>query len=772
MIAPVHHLVVGPPDHGVVRCARDMAAATASPVVTAPDRLPPDTPVHIHFTDRLFGRTAHEAADAIVALAQQHRARITVTLHDVPQISDGSAFAARTDCYRRVIDCAATVVVSSVHERLLLEDILDSRPDIRVIPLPIDRPALRSDDVVPRRVVGILGFVYPGKGHSEVLGAMSALDTDVGFEIVGAASAGHEDVLDELRATARHLGRPFSTTGFVPDAELGGRLRSIAVPVAFHRHVSASGSINTWIAAGRRPLVPRGRYVDEMAVNSPDALWIHEDTVEGLAEAMAEALRRPEKTWQAPDSAPYPSPAQAADLYSSLFRESMALPSIALPDGRSVVPHNRWDLAPTASDTPRVSVVIPHFRQQHQLDLVLTALTAQTWPASRIQVIVADDGSPEEPNVEEFGSALDITVVRQPDLGFRAAAARNLGASAARGDILCFLDADTVPEPDYIEESVRLIVALPDAVTVGRRRHADLGGWTPADIGTWFDGRSAGPTEFTEPPWLRDGYAGSRDLLDADRRSYRYVISAVMSCSRTLFEELGGFDPTFVGYGGEDWEFAHRAYAAGAVLAHRPRAVAWHDGPDWAERTGGDRERKNAEALMLASRITDPAARTQGLIFALPEIVAVVDTTGHSAASLLETVGSVLRHPDCRVWIHGPGAEELRRQWGDADCRIQVGLPGDTARSHAVLEVRGLVLFGADALRRLVETGADRLTVDVNNSGTVELRTSRSSCRARRWSSTMGTASEDLAEALFGHMHRTGAEFGLFAGEVQPKLAW
>jgi hypothetical protein len=175
---------------------------------------------------------------------------------------------------------------------------------------------------------------------------------------------------------------------------------------------------------------------------------------------------------------------------------------------------------------------------------------------------------------------------------------------------------------------------------------------------------------------------------------------------------------------------------------------------------------------MLASRITDPAARTQGLTFALPEIVAVVDTTGHSAASLLETVGSILRHPDCRVWIHGPGADELRRQWGDADCRIQVGLPEDTARSHAVLEVRGLVLFGADALRRLVETGADRLTVDVGNSGTVELRTSRSGSRARRWSATVGMDPEDLAEAMFGHMHRTGAEFGISAGEEQPKLAW
>ncbi|WP_415973948.1 glycosyltransferase [Rhodococcus sp. 077-4] len=773
MTGRVHHLVAGPPEHGVVRCARELASATASPVISDIEQLPLDTPIHVHFTDRLFGGTAPEAADAFVAAALRHRAPITVTVHDVPQVSDGRAFEARKECYRRVIDCASAVVVSSMHEQLLLEDVLDRRADVRVIPLPIGSATQPTEHRgTTRRVVAVLGFVYPGKGHEEVLGAMKSLDTDVGFLAIGSASAGHGSMIDELGCVATNSDRSFDSTGFVPDADLDELLRSIAVPVAFHRHVSASGSINSWIAADRRPLVPRGRYVEEMESNSPGALWIHENSVDGLAAALSEALRNPDKTWQDRDVVHYPTLPQAAALYSALFDEQCAQAALGLPDGRWVVPNNRWDLVPSVDREPHVSVVITYFRQQRQLELVLAALALQTYAASRIQVIVADDGSDVAPDVDVFRSTLDITVVRQADLGFRAAAARNLGASASEGEVLCFLDADTVPEPGYIAETVKLLAALPDALTVGRRRHADMSAVRAEDMAGWFSGRSVGPPELTEPQWLRDGYAQSRDLLDADRRSYRYVISAVMSCSRELFDEVGGFDGTFVGYGGEDWDFAHRAYDAGAVLAHMSRAVAWHDGPEWAERTGGDRERKNAEALMLSSRITDPAARTHGLVYAVAEIVVVVDSTGHSSASLLATVGSVLHERDCAVWIDGVDAAPLRAPWGDVDSRIHLGRPSDTGRSHVVVDVRGLVVFGEGAVRRMLATGADRLTVDVGGTGAVELRSSRSSARAARWAGALGRTPEDVTRALFGHMHRTGVEFGVSTGELQPNLAW
>ncbi|MCY1158797.1 MAG: putative glycosyltransferase [Citricoccus sp.] len=279
------------------------------------------------------------------------------------------------------------------------------------------------------------------------------------------------------------------------------------------------------------------------------------------------------------------------------------------------VPGNRWDLLPDTSGgpaerdggIPEVSVVVPYYRDQAGLDLLLAALARQDLPASRVQVVIADDGSPESPRLPDR-FPLDVQVVRQPDAGFRASAARALGASVAEGQVLAFLDGDMIPERDYLRRAVRLPSRSPEAVVVGRRRHLDPAllqtGWRPGD---------AVPQDcvLEDPQWLERAYAGSRDLLDADSTSYRFVISAVLTVSRRIHDEAGGFDPSFVGYGGEDWEFAHRLWRTGALLAHEPAAVAWHAGPDFAGREDplAARRVKNREALVLAGRISAPTAR-------------------------------------------------------------------------------------------------------------------------------------------------------------------
>jgi len=276
--------------------------------------------------------------------------------------------------------------------------------------------------------------------------------------------------------------------------------------------------------------------------------------------------------------------------------------------GRSV-PGNRWDLLDGLRPTPppAVSVIVVHFRQQAELDRTLAALHRQTHPADRTEIIVVDDGSPEPPTVPDT-----VRLLRQADEGFRLAAARNLGASAATGDVLCFLDADTTPEPDYLTRMARLPALAPETVVAGRRRHAALAG-LPVSAPV----EHAGPAnELPEPQWLFDAYRQTRDLLDADDRSYRYVIGAAFACSRWFFDRVGAFDERFRAYGGEDWEWVYRAWLGGAILAHDADAVAWHDGPDWAGRDADAPERqarKDVETLLLADRIPVAGSRGHGL---------------------------------------------------------------------------------------------------------------------------------------------------------------
>jgi len=344
------------------------------------------------------------------------------------------------------------------------------------------------------------------------------------------------------------------------------------------------------------------------------------------------------------------------------------------------LPGNRWDLLEGVlpAVAPSVSVVVVHYDQQAELDRTLRALARQDHPADRTEVLVVDDGSPVPPRVPD-----GVRLLRQEDRGFRVAAARNLGAAAATHDVLVFLDADTAPEPGYLRAISRLPALAPDCVAVGRRRHADLAG-APVDAPV----ERVGPErELPEPAWLVDAYRRSRDLLDADDRSYRYVIGAVTACSRALFAEAGGFDEGFSSYGGEDWEWAYRAWLAGAVLAHVPEAVAWHDGPDWSGRDAASRAAKNAEALRLAHLVPVPGSRPRGLPSGRADVlVHPPGGDGASAAQRFVSLDSVLAALPGAVAAPDPGTEAGPPDRPGAP-RPATARPGDARYDRVRLDV-------------------------------------------------------------------------------------
>ena len=597
--------------------------------------------------------------------------------------------------------------------------------------------------------MAVLGFLFPDRGYEQVI---AALPEGVELLALGRPAAGHEDLRDVLVAQAAAAGHLMQVTGFLPDAELAGWLRSVAVPVAPNARVGASASIATWIGHGRRPLVPDSAYGRELAERAPGTVTLYStDGSDGLRAAIEVALSEPASTRISDDVWLGPGPAEVAAAYLRHFAGCRPPAPLPVGSGRWTVPDNRWDLLGDLEppDPPAVSVVVPYYQAQPQLDLVLAALSAQTHPATRLEVVVADDGSATPPDLGA-GTGLTAQVVRQPDKGFRAAAARNLGAAAAGGEVLLFLDGDTVPGPDYVRRLARLPALAPDALVVGRRRHADLTDWNGERLVRWLGGDAPGPEELTEPEWLRAGYADSRDLLDADERSYRFVISAVCGLSRTLFTELGGFDPEFTGYGGEDWDLAHRAWAAGALLAHVPEAVAWHDGADWADRDLRDPGAKNAETRRLAAVLPDPVARGGGQWLPYPAIVVTVPDEGPDAT--LATARWAFRgDTDCGIWVTGPAAAETVAQL--ADPRIRSGPVPDPVRARAQATVDLLQPARLEDLSGLV---AQALRLGPLDGPAGSVTAQRAIHRAARWAGALATDQATAEAWLFGGRDMTG----------------
>jgi glycosyltransferase involved in cell wall biosynthesis len=109
---------------------------------------------------------------------------------------------------------------------------------------------------------------------------------------------------------------------------------------------------------------------------------------------------------------------------------------------------------------PFASIVIAVYNDWLPLARCLQALSEQT-KAPSFEVIVVDDGSTKDAptSILEWTGGYPWRVVRQPHLG--TAAARNQGIRHSVGEILLFIDADSIPQHDCLSALGECIAASP-----------------------------------------------------------------------------------------------------------------------------------------------------------------------------------------------------------------------------------------------------------------------------------------------------------------------
>jgi len=195
-------------------------------------------------------------------------------------------------------------------------------------------------------------------------------------------------------------------------------------------------------------------------------------------------------------------------------------------------------------------VIVPTRDRPAALGECLQALALQT-AAETLEVIVVDDGS------SAAGEVVEV-VARHPRArlvhasGFGPAAARNLGAAAAHGPILCFTDDDCVPRNDWAERLAEAIDAGADAAA-GSTLSA---GGSLAAASELVAGAPAG------------GRPQGGGLLT-------FAPSNNLAVSKLVFDALP-FDESYPDAAAEDRDWCARLAASGCALHHVPGAVVVH----------------------------------------------------------------------------------------------------------------------------------------------------------------------------------------------------
>jgi len=201
------------------------------------------------------------------------------------------------------------------------------------------------------------------------------------------------------------------------------------------------------------------------------------------------------------------------------------------------------------SEFASITLAIPYFNAAVFIGTALESVDNQTYLPE--EIIVVDDGSTDESMdiVKRFPHVRVISHSRN----YGIAAARNTAWENATGDIVAFIDADTIAHPRLLE------------ILAGCYSTSDIAG---------VGGRGIEIMQNNQyDKWRKDV------LFQGWGENYKsnvhFLFGICSSYRKNILKKLGGFD-TFFKVSGEDMDFCFRVNQAGFRLVYHPEAVVYH----------------------------------------------------------------------------------------------------------------------------------------------------------------------------------------------------
>lgn len=115
---------------------------------------------------------------------------------------------------------------------------------------------------------------------------------------------------------------------------------------------------------------------------------------------------------------------------------------------------------PAPAEWPRVTIQLPVYNERYVVARLLDAAAAVEYPRDRLEIQLLDDSEDETTAIAAAkvsalrAAGLDVVHVRRASrAGFKAAALQN-GLTSAKGEFLAIFDADFVPPPNFLRDTV------------------------------------------------------------------------------------------------------------------------------------------------------------------------------------------------------------------------------------------------------------------------------------------------------------------------------
>lgn len=232
---------------------------------------------------------------------------------------------------------------------------------------------------------------------------------------------------------------------------------------------------------------------------------------------------------------------------------------------------------------PVCSVIIPTYNRMELLRYTLESLTKQTLPLNSFEVLISDDGSTDDTKsvVDSYRERLNLRYFFQPDEGWRAAKARNVGISHAQADTCVFIDSGVLLGSGCLAAHVASMKAEGPTAVCGYVYCYDLDNADEEEIRRSIDPSDPDGTIARldeERRWLDireefyEKYGDDFNYLPAPWVMYW---TCNVSARTADLRSVGMFDEAFQGWGGEDLDLGYRLHRKGVrfVLNRQARAI-------------------------------------------------------------------------------------------------------------------------------------------------------------------------------------------------------